>query len=57
MSQRQLLAAIVLVSLLLPAASVLIVVLRHHSEHRMDRSEDGTEKIRVTSSTNKNHLL
>ena len=50
-NKHQLLAAIVLVSLFLLAASVLAVVLNHRSKHRMDSSEDATEKLRVTSST------
>ena len=50
-NKRQLIAAIVLVSLFLLAASVLVVVLNHLSKDRMDSSEDVTERLRVTSST------
>ena len=49
--KHQLIAAIVLVSLFLQAASVLAVVLNHRSKPRMHSSEDVTEKLRVTSST------
>ena len=50
-NKLQLIAAIFLVSLFLLAASVLVVVLNHHSKPRMDSSEDVTEKLRLTSST------
>ena len=50
-NKHELLAAIVLVSLFLLAASVLAVVLNHRSKPRMDSGEDATEKLRVTSST------
>ena len=50
-NKDQLFAAIVLVSLILLAASVLAVVLNIRSKPRMNSSEDVTEKLRVTSST------
>ena len=50
-NKDRLIAAIVLFSLFLLAASVLAVVLNHHSKLRVDRSEDVTEKLRLMSST------
>ena len=49
--KHQLLAAILLVSLVLLVASVLTVVLNHRSKPRIDSSEDATEKLRIMSST------